>query len=91
MQDRKAAREKDLQRLTAYVKGLGKLRPPHDPKFFPCSFDDCVFCVVRKLHIECMDQLSSHLAETLANMSVQTESCEQKKSPSKAVSFSADT
>jgi len=40
---------KDYQDLPQEEKQGKVLRPPHDPSFYPCGFDDCFYCSVHEL------------------------------------------
>lgn len=42
------------------------VRPPHDLGYFPCGFDDCLYCAVRSVYAEVLEQAREELHQAVA-------------------------
>merc|ERR1719461_2264274 len=44
------------------------VRPPHDPTYFPCDFDDCIYCVLRQVFKDSLTDLESSIHKEVAKL-----------------------
>eukprot|EP00475_Leptophrys_vorax_P036227 TRINITY_DN6081_c0_g1_i3.p1 TRINITY_DN6081_c0_g1~~TRINITY_DN6081_c0_g1_i3.p1 ORF type:complete len:284 (+),score=81.65 TRINITY_DN6081_c0_g1_i3:275-1126(+) len=65
--------EKDQKEENAVVQDLVFVRPPHDKLFYPCGFQDCVYCSIRSLCESSLHKLDSEVDSLVRNFSAQPE------------------
>jgi len=45
------------------------VRPPHDVAYYPCRFDDCVYCAIRRIYVNALSKLKADVTRELARLS----------------------
>jgi len=59
---------KDFLRMVEHIvrKSNVSVRPPHNPNYFPCDFDDCFYCILKQVFNESLKQLKMSIQELSA-------------------------
>jgi len=34
------------------------IRPPHDPNYYPCDFDDCIYCILKQIYKNSLKEIA---------------------------------
>jgi len=49
----------DIQSMI--VSNRVSVRPPHDPNYFPCGFDDCIYCILKQIYKDSLKDIANSI------------------------------
>jgi len=54
--------------LTIVSNSSVPVRPAHDPKNFPCEFEDCIYCVLKQVYMESLKDIETSIEKQVERM-----------------------
>lgn len=60
------------------------LRPPHEDAYYPCEFPDCIYCAVRKVLLDCLDEVRPDVKDCVEELLAMMQRLEGTRKPSQS-------